>query len=666
MCITTAHAFRKTKWSLSGPAFTLTRSEHAPSASCANAADDDETAACGSIAVVSVSESAAAYGSDHEIVADGSGRHRLLSIISAVLADPVGFILVKTQRALVDRAQLRKTIRKLDLTCGYAVIAFHHRVMHVQGAADHEPHQMLPADFGTIHDGILMSRAAAELMIMAANEHAALQNGSEPPDACSEFAIFSDAWLCWCAESLEIPALNVRFSDAAADSEHIDDLYAKLDHLYGQQQSFANKLYIQERSSAKQNDHHAPLDTLLPLITENPVLRFRIFVQLLASDAVASLRILRSMTVEEHCGESFFWGASCSHALANLVMQSASRSAESFNAQSHTPAADSIHSIETHLSKGTLISHNPIAVLPDPLLDNLHLPLVTSSDQLFVHTINGAQRAASIAWIVSGVWRGARSDATLHHLRDRVIAGLGSGNVHFYFIISNTEEEAESMMSMHRRREIRKFIEDTLPAGSVMLVMFQENMDHSGWIGRGPTSHQNPHFCNFACSDTWCSRLQAAYNYITATESIQMYRYAFVVYSRTDAQYSGHVAPAQKWHEAIPERGIAGSSWKSGRIDWDGGKDDTFFILRRCHAALALLHFPAFTYRYVKREAVSSSIRDRAVWAHTHCWPEAAVSYFFTNSRWSGSSMEVMDLCELGLVGSLRVLMKAGLKTVCP
>jgi len=296
------------------------------------------------------------------------------------------------------------------------------------------------------------------------------------------------------------------------------------------------------------------------------------------------------------------------------------------------------------------------------LLDNEHLPLVTSSNQRFIHANNGLQHAASIAWIVSGVWRGQRSVTTLHHLRDQVCAGLGAGNVHFYFIISNVEEEAQSAMSSVRRLEIRKFVEDTLPAGSVMLVMFQETVDHSGWIGRGSSS---PQFCNFGCSDTWCSRLQAAYNYITATESAQLYRYAFVVHSRTDAQYSGLVAAAQRWHDVIAERGVAGSSWKSPRVEWEGGKDDTFFILRRCHAATALLHFPAFTYRLTKRESVSNNLRDRAVWAHTHCWPEAAVAYFFTNSQWSAASMQVMDLCQLGLLGSLRAFMNSGVKTVC-
>jgi hypothetical protein len=660
VCITTAHAFKQTRWALSGPAFTLTGSAHALSdgakALSANVAEGDETAACGGgVAVVSIEESGAAHGRDQEIVVQGPGRHRLLSAIAAVLLDAVGFILIKTQSANVDGTRVRRMIRKLDLTCGYPVIAFQHRGMHALGAADHESHEMLLADFGTIDDGILLSRAAAELMIMAANDHATYPNGSKPPAACSEFAIFSDAWLCWCASSLEVPALDVRFSDAAADSKATDSLFAKLEQLYSQEQSSANPI-----------DPHAPPVSFPPNITDSPALRFRNFVQRLASDAVASLRVMDSLTVQEQCGSTFFWGEGCSHALADLVALNASRAAESSKSQLHAPAEDHIHPIESHTAKGTIMSHNPIAVLPDPLLDNLHLPLVTSSNQLVVHTRNGAQHAASIAWIVAGVWRGERSVETLHNLRDHVCAGLGPGNVHFYFIISNTEDEAESAMSSHKRREIRKFIEDTLPAGSVMLVIFQENVDHSGWIGRGPISHQNPEFCNFYCSEVWCSRLQTAYNYITATESVQMYRYAFVVYSRIDAQYSDHVAPAQTWHGVIPERGIAGSSWKSGRVNWDGGKDDTFFIMRRCHAASALLHFPAFTYRYVKREVVSSSIKDRAAWGHIHCWPEAAVAYFFTKSQWSAASMQAMDLCELGLVGSLKVLQKAGLKTVCP
>ena len=164
----------------------------------------------------------------------------------------------------------------------------------------------------------------------------------------------------------------------------------------------------------------------------------------------------------------------------------------------------------------------------------------------------------------------------------------------------------------------------------------------------------------------WCPGLQSAYNFITATETYQFYRYAFVVVSRTDSHYVGPIASAQKWHDVIPKRGIIGSRWNfaRGKIEW--GKDDSFFVLRRCHAAAALLHFPAFTYRLIKRESMSSSINDRAVWSYSYCWAEAAVAYFFTASRWSVGSMEVMDLCELGLVGQLQTHMNSGIRYNCP
>ena len=83
-------------------------------------------------------------------------------------------------------------------------------------------------------------------------------------------------------------------------------------------------------------------------------------------------------------------------------------------------------------------------------------------------------------------------------------------------------------------------------------------------------------------------------------------------------------------------------------------------------AAAGLLHFPAFTYRLIQREAMSSSVNDRAIWSYSYCWAEAAVAYFFTTSRWSVGSMEVMDLCELGLVGQLQTNMNSGIRFNCP
>ena len=650
VCTPTAHAFKKTVWSLTGPSFTLERTVGHATFSSSNAA-----------AVLIVASSG--YRWDQEMLAVGLGRNRLLSVIASVLQNPVDFIFLMTHRTRVDEARLTDIIRNFDLALSDVFIAFHHQSMPAKGFVDGAlpgSSQQLPlADFGSIDDGILLSRTAAELMIMAANDHAGLQHRDAQPDACSEFAVFSDAWLCWCAASLEIPALDIRFTASHADDMSgnggcaaSNALFEKLQQLYGQQQV-----------SESQSHDHVPFSHVPPPFTGSATQRYKLFLQKLAFRLVSSLRI-SDIKDDEASSDALFFDTCFSRVLFDPTMPWLFPPTEPSVALMGDPVGDAgMYVQETEAAKGALISHNHIALLPEPLLDNEHLPLVTSSDQKVIHLNHGLQNAASIAWIVSGVWRDVRSVTTLHHLRDQVCAGLGSGSVHFYFVISNVEEGALAAMSRDRRSEIQKFIQDTLPHGSVMLVVFQESVDHSGWFGRGSAT---PQFCNFVCSDTWCSRLQIAYNYITATETAQLYRYAFVVHSRTDAQYSGLFAPAQKWHDVISERGIVGSSWKSGRFDWDGGKDDSFFILRRCHAAHALLHFPAFTYRLMKRELVSGSIADRAVWAHTHCWPEAAVSYFFTASQWSTVSMQVMDLCGLGLVGSIKAHMNCGVKIICP
>jgi hypothetical protein len=289
--------------------------------------------------------------------------------------------------------------------------------------------------------------------------------------------------------------------------------------------------------------------------------------------------------------------------------------------------------------------------------DNAHLPLVTGSSMMFTNSDGQVTLAASIAWIVSGVWKNSKH--TVESLRNIVCAGLGVGSVHFYFLISDIEQGENSVMTAERRLQIQELISESLPQGSVMLVTFEPRLNHSGWIGRGK---KNPSFCFSGGSDTWCPRLQSAYNYITGTETALRYRYAFIVRSRTDTTYVGPVAPVQKWHEVLPEGTIAGPRWQSKRFMY---MDDTFFIIRRSLAVPALLLFPASTFLLFERKSLTTDTSNAAVWGQYCVWPEATLSYFFTATPWSHEAVQVLDFCALRLIDSFSVDATHGQKSNC-
>ena len=664
VCVRIAHALKNTEWMLHGPTFNVRHINHGSAAHVDThgsvQADRHGIDECSSdVVVVSIGASSDAHVQHEEITVDGPGQSRLLSVIAAALTRPFGFLFLKSHRLPFNEAHVKNNINKFDLhDCSYALIAFHHQRIQAHSSKTSSRHTFL-ADFGSIDDGILLSRTAAELIVMAANDHSILQLTNGLPDPCSEFAIFSDAWLCWCASSLDVVTLDVLFGAARAHDHPTDfdcagpsALFHQLDH---QQLHVLDQQHLYQLSSHQNKTQSQTLDVQPPSF-ENDIStrRFSHFAQHVSHQLSSVLAGHRysDFSTSAHHNETHFWDACFGRFIVDAMTRHERSQTESFASASQSGGSQAI------------LSSNIAASLAEPSLDNEHLQLVTSSHQTVMTFDRSVQVAASIAWIVTGVWRGQRSVTTIHHLRDVVCSGLGHDHAHFYFVMSSMEEGQNAAMAGDRKLEIRKFIEDILPSGSVMLVLFQEKEDRSGW--RRPSS-ASPQFCNFCdlCA-LWCLPLQSAYNYITATETYQFYRYAFVVVSRTDTQYGGPVASAQKWHDVIHQRGIAGSRWNftRGKIEW--GKDDSFFVLRRCHAAAALLHFPAFTYRLIQREAMSSSVNDRAIWSYSYCWTEAAVAYFFTTSRWSVGSMEVMDLCELGLVGQLQTHMNSGIRFNCP
>ncbi len=116
----------------------------------------------------------------------------------------------------------------------------------------------------------------------------------------------------------------------------------------------------------------------------------------------------------------------------------------------------------------------------------------------------------------------------------------------------------------------------------------------------------------------------------------------FVVVSRTekDIHYIGPVASDQKWHDVIPKWGVAGSRWNFTRGDIEWGKEDSVFVLCRCHAAAALLHFHISLHK----------MRDNV---QQYQWP-SSLELFFLLGR--GSCVRHKTLvCRLdGSNGSLR------------
>jgi hypothetical protein len=293
---------------LSGPGFKLLpASENKRSAAHPTNTDlsacADTNSCPGEVSFVSIGGN-----SSREIGVVGPGRHRLLSVIAEVMQQPVGFILLKKHDGFIDHSHVTNMINKFDLTSSYAFIAFHHRrPIAAPDALPGTPVSLPHAEFGSIEDGILLSRAAAAVILSAANDEDSLRQKETIPAECSEFLIFSDAWLCWCAASLGIPSLNIQFSTNAAKSITASDeciatspLYGKLVQLYEQQR-------LMESSS------------LSPPFTEKTTLGFQYFMQTLALHRVAGPHILR-IPDDEKQGSAFFWDECCYRLLIDHSM----------------------------------------------------------------------------------------------------------------------------------------------------------------------------------------------------------------------------------------------------------------------------------------------------------------------------------------------------------
>jgi len=270
---------------------------------------DADRSCPGKVAFVSIGDD-----SGQEMGVIGPGRHRLLSVIADVITDSsVGFVFMKTQSVVIDHSRVVKMIRKSDLASSYSFIAFRHRRLEAMKGVLTDGDSSLPlptADFGSIEDGILVSRAAAVVLMNAAIDEVSLHHNETIPAACSEFLVFSDAWLCWCAASLDVPALDMRFRPAAmaaAEGANGRGDCAATSPLYGK----LLLLYEQHRLS--------PPSTLSAPFTESTTLGFRYFMQTLAFHLIAGPRILHIPDHEQR-GATFFWDACCCQLLLGYML----------------------------------------------------------------------------------------------------------------------------------------------------------------------------------------------------------------------------------------------------------------------------------------------------------------------------------------------------------
>ena len=291
----------------------------------------------------------AAKGSGQtEVIVTGAGRHRLLSVLASVLHDSsMGSVLLKSRRARIDPVNVANFIHKFDLISSYALIAFHNRnaAAHTtfgsqtkgQTPIDWSP---LPVDhFGSIDDGIMLSRAVAVVILQAASEEADLYRNETIPAACSEHVIFSDAWLCWCAAELDIPALEAHFIADVDVYKHDNSNRTASSSLYRKLQ----RLYEQQRISASVG--------AMPPFTEETTLGFQYFMQTLVFHVVSGPRILNIMDDDDpDC--SLFWDSCCSRLLIHYMMYPVS-----------VPSHASLHLVLERNETGTRSCLPPIAPL---------------------------------------------------------------------------------------------------------------------------------------------------------------------------------------------------------------------------------------------------------------------------------------------------------------
>jgi hypothetical protein len=237
-------------------------------------------------------------------------------VIAAVLQDSsVGFVFLRTRRTRCDALCAAKLVQEFDLISSHTFIAFSNKgsrssSAHGSGAEQSLQNDWSPlpaADFGSIDDGILLSRSAAILMLQVSNDEPALSRNETLPSACSEHLIFADAWLCWCAAELGVPVLDMRFGAEVSD-DGVDvgncsassSLYRNLEQLYEQQRLSSS----------------APVS---PPFTERTTLGFQYYMQTLVFHPVSGPHILR-IADDEDAGDSLFWDACCSRLLLDHMM----------------------------------------------------------------------------------------------------------------------------------------------------------------------------------------------------------------------------------------------------------------------------------------------------------------------------------------------------------
>ena len=121
-------------WSVAGPGFSLLRGggrSPPPSSSIVQTISCDFGGTCPNrVAAVSIGVGGrdVAPGTDQEVIVTGPGRHRLLSVIAAVLHDSsVGFVFLKTRRTHCNAACVTNKIEEFDLISSRAFVAFHNR-----------------------------------------------------------------------------------------------------------------------------------------------------------------------------------------------------------------------------------------------------------------------------------------------------------------------------------------------------------------------------------------------------------------------------------------------------------------------------------------------------------------------------------------------------------
>ncbi len=361
VCVPIAHALKNTEWMLDGPTFNVRHSTHA-----SVQADPDEIGECSiDVVVVSIGSSSSDVRVQHgKIVVEGPGRSRLLSVVAAALTRPFGFLFLKSHRLPFNEARVRESINEFDLDCSDAFIAFHHQRIQ-SSSSQASPRQTLLADFGSIDDGILLSRSAAALIVMAANDQSFLQlKDGLPPDPCSEFAIFSDAWLCWCASSLYVSTLDILFGAAGAHDEPTEfdcagssALFDKIDQ---QQLNELSSFEDESQSQTSSGDQPPSFENVLS------TRRFKHYAQQVSHQLTSVLAIHHSTGVNQN-ETRFFWDACFSRLIVDVMTRRERSQTKFLTEQPGGHAAT--------------MSSNIAVSLAEPLLDNEHLQLVTSSHQ---------------------------------------------------------------------------------------------------------------------------------------------------------------------------------------------------------------------------------------------------------------------------------------------